>query len=117
MFSLFAGSEVTVFFVLTALINALMGVVVQPHHMAINAAGKDEISCRTGWTYGNIVKRFATLGWAVTGIFLAAIFPFLATATGTEREAAFGVAVVSLLPAGFVGLMFAAIVADRKSVG
>src|SRR5690625_999298 len=116
MFSLFAGSEVTVFFVVMAVINALVGVVVQPHHMAINGAGKDEISCRTGWTYGNIVKRFATLGWAVTGIFLAAIFPFLATATGTEREAAFGVAVVSLLPAGFVGLMFAAIVAAGVAV-
>lgn len=106
MFSLIAPNEVTLFFVVMAVINGLVGIVVFPHHMAINGAGKDEIACRSGWTFGTFIKRFATLGWAFTGVFLAAIFTDL-----PNREAAFGVAVKHLLPVGFIGLMLAAMIA------
>ncbi len=116
MFSLIALEEVTLFFIIMAVLNALVGVVVQPHHMAINGAGKDEVSCRTGWTYGTFVKRFATLGWAFTGIFIAVLFPLIATVSVAEREMAFGLAIVELLPVGFIGLMFAALVAAVVAV-
>jgi Na+/proline symporter len=106
MFSLVAPNEVTLFFIVMAVINGLVGIVVYPHHMAINGAGKDELACRRGWTFGTFIKRFATLGWAFTGVFLAAIFTDL-----PNREAAFGVAVKSLLPTGFIGLMLAAMIA------
>ena len=106
MFSLVAPNEVTLFFIVMAVINGLVGIVVYPHHMAINGAGKDELSCRSGWTFGTFIKRFATLGWAFTGVFLAAIFTDL-----PNREAAFGVAVKNLLPIGFIGLMLAAMIA------
>ncbi len=106
MFSLVAPNEVTLFFIVMAVINGLVGIVVYPHHMAINGAGKDEISCRSGWTFGTFIKRFATLGWAFTGVFLAAIFTDI-----PNREAAFGVAVKNLLPTGFIGLMLAAMIA------
>lgn len=108
MFSFVAPTEVTLFFIIMVVVNGLVGVVVEPHHMAVGGAGKTEMSCRTGWTYGNFVKRFATLGWAFIGVFAAALFPGL---NGVEREQAFGLAVSRLLPAGLVGLMIAAMVA------
>ncbi len=110
-FDLIANEEVTLFFIIMAVLNGLIGVVVQPHHMAINGSGKTEISCRSGWTYGVFIKRFATLGWAFSGIFIAVVFPQIITADPAERELAFGYAIVELLPKGFVGLMIAAMVA------
>lgn len=105
MFDFVAPNEVTLFFIIVVVINSLVGIVVEPHHMSVGGAGKTEINCRTGWTYGNFVKRLATLGWAFVGVFTAALFPGL---TAENRELAFGTAVVNLLPAGLVGLMIAA---------
>ena len=110
-FSLVANEEVTLFFIVMAVLNGLVGVVVQPHHMSINGSGKTEISCRTGWTYGNFLKRFVTLGWVFSGIFIAVVFPSLMIADVSQREQAFGLAILELLPIGFIGLMIAAIVA------
>ncbi|MEX0609507.1 MAG: sodium:solute symporter family protein [Balneolaceae bacterium] len=110
-FSLVANQEVTLFFIVMAVLNALVGVVVQPHHMSINGSGKTELSCRSGWTYGNFLKRFVTLGWVFSGIFIAVVFPSLMIADVSQREQAFGLAIVELLPTGFIGLMIAAIVA------
>jgi Na+/proline symporter len=103
---------VTLFFIIMVMLNGLVGIVVQPHHMAIGGAGKTEISCRTGWTYGNFIKRIATLGWAFVGIFAAVLYPGL---TSETRELAFGLAVTNLLPAGLVGLMIAAMAAGVMS--
>jgi Na+/proline symporter len=108
MFSFVAPEEVTLFFIVMVIINGLVGIVVQPHHMAVGGAGKTEVNCRTGWTYGNFTKRFATLGWAFVGVFAAALFPGL---ENENRELAFGTAVANLLPSGFIGLMVAAMAA------
>ena len=108
MFSFVAPHEVTLFFIIMVVLNGLVGVVVLPHHMAVNGAGKSEVNCRSGFTYGNIVKRFATLGWAYIGVFVAALYPGLPSA---HREEAFGVAVTNLLPHGLIGLMIAAMAA------
>ena len=77
MFSFIAPTEVTLYFIIAIIINGLIGVVVQPHHMAVGGAGKTESACRAGWTYGNFTKRFATLGWALVGVLAAALFPGL----------------------------------------
>ncbi len=108
MFSFVAPHEVTFFFIVMIVINALVGVVVLPHHMGVGGAGKSEVACRSGWTYGNFMKRFATLGWAYVGVFAAAMYPGL---TSENREMAFGTAVTNLLPEGFIGLMIAAMAA------
>ena len=108
MFNFVAPKEVTLFFIVMVVLNGLVGVVVEPHHMAIGGAGKSELNCRTGWTYGNFVKRLATLGWAFIGVFVAALFPGLDNA---NREQAFGIAVTKLLPIGFLGLMISAMIA------
>ncbi len=112
MFSLVAPYEITLFFIIMAVLNGLVGIVIQPHHMAIGGAGKSEVACRTGWTYGNFLKRFATMGWAFTGVFAAFLFPGLVM---ENRELAFGIAARNLLPIGLVGLMVAALVAAVMS--
>lgn len=112
MFSLVAPHEVTLFFIIMIVINGLIGIVVQPHHMAVGGAGKSEIACRTGWTYGNFLKRFATMGWAFVGVFAAFLYPGLGF---QERELAFGMAAKNLLPIGLVGLMIAALIAAVMS--
>ncbi len=108
MFSFVAPEEVTLFFIVMLIVNGLVGVSVLPHHMAINGSGKSEMNCRTGWTYGNFTKRFATLGWAFVGVFAAALFPGL---TSDKREFAFGLAITNLLPVGLIGVMIAAMIA------
>ncbi len=112
MFSLVAPHEVTLFFIVMIVINGLIGIVVQPHHMAVGGAGKTEIACRTGWTYGNFLKRFATMGWAFIGVFAAFLYPGLGF---HERELAFGMAAKNLLPVGLIGLMIAALLAAVMS--
>jgi Na+/proline symporter len=109
MFDLFSSVEITPFVILMMTINALVGVIAMPHHMAICGAGKSEANCRTGLTYGNIVKRLATLAWAFTGVMGAALFPGLITG---HREQALGTLIQQLLPAGLVGLMIAAMLAS-----
>lgn len=108
MFSLVAPHEVTLFFIVMVVINGLVGVVVLPHHMGVGGAGKSEIGCRSGFTFGNFVKRFATLGWAYIGVLAAVLYPGLSSA---NREGAFGTAVMNLLPHGLIGLMIAAMAA------
>ncbi|MDJ0921868.1 MAG: hypothetical protein QNI84_12135 [Henriciella sp.] len=110
MFSFVAPVEVTLFFITMVVVNGLVGIVVMPHHAAIGGAGKTEMACRTGWTYGNFLKRFVTLAWAFTGVFAAFLFPGL-----VDREEAFGVMVRELLPAGLVGLMLASMAAAVMS--
>ncbi len=113
MFDLFSSPEVTPFFIVMVTINGLVGIVAMPHHMAVGGAGKSEISCRSGWTYGNVAKRIATLGWAITGVMGAALFPAL---VGGHREQALGMLIQNLLPAGLVGLMIAAMLASLMAV-
>ena len=112
MFSFIAPSEITLFFIVMVVINGLVSIVVQPHHMAVGGAGKEEIACRTGWTYGNFMKRIMTLSWAFTGVFVAFLFPGL---DNENREMAFGLAINNLLPAGLIGLMLASMAAAVMS--
>jgi len=112
MFSLISPQEVTLFFIIMIVINGLVGIVIQPHHMAVGGSGKTEMACRTGWTYGTFLKRFATMGWAFTGVFAAFLYTDL---TMENRELAFGIMSRNLLPVGLVGLMLAALIAAVMS--
>jgi len=107
-----AGGELSPFNVTMLVITGLAGIVAQPHMMAVASTGKTEWNCRIGWTYGNFVKRFCTVGWTLTGILAAVLFPGLAFA---EREKAFGMVVRSVLPAGLIGLMTASIMATAMA--
>lgn len=113
MFSFVAPIEVTLFFIIMMMLNGLVGIVVQPHHMALGGAGKSEKSCRSGWTFGTFTKRFATLGWAFVGVLAASLYPGL---SNENRESAFGIMIVNLLPTGLLGLMVAAMIAAILAV-
>jgi Na+/proline symporter len=110
MWSFVAPQEVTLFFIIMTILNALTGIVVEPHHMAVCGAAKNEYASRSGWTFGNFIKRFLTLAWALTGILAALLYPGL-----ENREHAFGTLVTNLLPAGLIGLMIACMVAAVNS--
>ena len=116
-FSLHAPTEMTIPWIVTGSIMMLIGIVSQPHIMEVCSTGKTEFEGRVGFTYGNFVKRFCAMGWALTGVIMLALvtMPGGMPALGSEREAAFGTAIRVLLPAGFTGLMFAAVLAAQMS--
>jgi Na+/proline symporter len=70
------------------------------------------MNSRIGNTYGNFIKRVCTLGWALTGLLGAALYPGLSTA---HREEILGIVTLRLLPHGLAGLMIAAILASVMS--
>ncbi|MCI0338256.1 MAG: sodium:solute symporter family protein [Acidobacteria bacterium] len=110
MFSLIAPKELTLFTITMLVISGLVGIVAQPHHMAVAGSGKTEMNCRVGWCYGNFIKRLCTIGWALTGVFAAVLLTNDASIRA-HRELAFGVMIKQLLPTGLIGLMVAAIIA------
>lgn len=116
-FSLHAPVEMTIPWIITGSVMMLIGIVAQPHIMEVCSTGKTEFEGRVGFTYGNFVKRFCAMGWAFTGVIVLALVAInvVPPMSDAEREAAFGVAIRVLLPAGFTGLMFAAILAAQMS--
>jgi len=117
MFSLMAPSDppagydrITEYFILMVVINALIGIIAQPHHMEIGGAAKTEREARVGFTYGNMIKRLCTVAWAFTGVACIALYPVL-----DDPEHAFGLASRDLLPAGLIGVMLASMIAAVMS--
>lgn len=114
MFALTGKVELNIWWIIAGSISMLIGIVAQPHIMEVCSTGKTEFEGRIGFTYGNFVKRLCSIGWALTGVVMIGmvaknyVAPF-------EREAAFGTAIRTLLPPGFIGLMFAAILAAQMS--
>jgi Na+/proline symporter len=108
MFSLIAQKELSLFPVTMLVVSGLVGIIAQPHHMAVAGSGKTEMNCRIGWCYGNFIKRLCTIGWALTGLIAAVL---VAQGSLAKRELAFGALIKQLLPSGLIGLMIAAILA------
>jgi len=115
-FALVAPGDITLFYVVVVAFNALVGIVTQPHIMANCAAGRTELDNRVGFAYGNILKRFCTVAWTLTGLCALALYPGL---TGSaEIDQTFGRLAVDLLPAiapGLVGLFLASVLAAMMS--
>jgi Na+/proline symporter len=117
MFSLATPRGVGPWFILMLTLNGLIGIVAQPHLMASVGTGKDERACRVGFVYGNFVKRFCTVGWALVGLMVAALIArgsFGITALH-EPEEAFGFACRHLLFSGGVGLLIASVLAANMA--
>ena len=66
--SLVAPGKITLFFVVMLTIQALVGIVAQPHFMGVCAAGKTEWEGRVGLVGGNLIKRICTAAWSLTAI-------------------------------------------------
>ncbi|MGA2616738.1 MAG: sodium:solute symporter family protein [Thermoguttaceae bacterium] len=108
------ASNIDAFTILMLTLNGLIGITAQPHMMAMCATGKSERACRVGQTYGSLVKRFCTIGWALTGLIVAALV-VQQKACLPDKEDAFGYACLHLLGPGWVGLMVACVVAANMS--
>ncbi|MCX7425601.1 MAG: hypothetical protein NTW96_08270 [Planctomycetia bacterium] len=94
--------------------KALVGITAMPHILSMNAAGRSERAGRVGMTYGSMVKRFCTIGWALTGLIVAALV-LKNGDTLADKEAAFGYACLHLLTPGLTGLMIACVLAANMS--
>ena len=116
-FSLAAPEGITVWVIFMLTINGLIGIMAQPHILAAVGTGKDEKTCRIGFFYGNFVKRFCTVGWALVGIMVAAmVAKGMFGTTGLEDpEDAFGFACHHLLFPGALGLLIASVLAANMS--
>ncbi len=58
----------TGFYVVMLSVMVLVGIVVQPHIMAVCGAGKTELEVRFGFTCGNFLKWLCTIAWTFTGL-------------------------------------------------
>ncbi len=112
MFGLIRPGDIDLWLILLLTLNGLVGIIAQPHILAAAGTGRDEMSCRIGFTYGNFLKRFCTLGWAMAGLLAILLVPGL---EGDDREKAFGVLARDLLGPGLVGLMIASVLAANMS--
>ena len=114
-FDLFnSASGIDAFTIAMLAINGIVGITAQPHMISMCATGNTERAGRIGQTFGSMVKRLVTIGWALTGLVVAA----LVIKNGVilkDPEMAFGYACSVLLVPGLVGLMLAAIVAANMS--
>ena len=115
MLSMVTPGDVGVFTILMLTINGLVGIVAQPHILASVGTGHNEYSCRMGMAAGNFVKRFCTIGWALVGLIVAAMFVQSGDPALADPEEAFGFATGALLGPGLVGLMIASVLAANMS--
>lgn len=115
--TLTAPEGIGMWFILMLTINGLIGITSQPHIMGMVATGKDEAACREGFLYGTFVKRFCTLGWALTGLVAAALLAkgIFGTTQLHDAEEAFGFACRHLLFPGGKGLLVACLLAANMA--
>lgn len=95
-------------------LNGVIGITAQPHMVSMCATGSTERAGRIGQTYGSFVKRTVTIGWAFTGLIVAALV-IQSGQNLTDPEMAFGYATRVLLFPGLTGLMVASILAANMS--
>jgi Na+/proline symporter len=114
-FELFnSNSGITAFTLAMLTLNGIVGITAQPHMISMCATGNSERSGRIGQTFGSMVKRIVTIGWALTGLVVAALV-LKNNVTLKDPEMAFGYGSRMLLGPGLTGLMLSAIVAANMS--
>ncbi len=95
-------------------LNGVVGITAQPHMVSMCATGETERAGRVGQTYGSFVKRLVTIGWALTGLIVAAMI-IQSGQELSDPEMAFGYASRVLLMPGLTGLMVASVLAANMS--
>jgi len=114
-FDLFnAASGIDAFTIAMLAVNGIVGITAQPHMISMCATGDTERAGRIGQTFGSMVKRLVTIGWALTGLVVAALVIKKGVSL-PDPEMAFGYACSVLLVPGLVGLMLSAIVAANMA--
>jgi len=113
--SLFDPKRFNLLTVLLLCINAPLTALAFPHLMSVCAAGRTEWEGRVGFTYGNVLKRICTIGWAVLGLCWLAYL--LNTGSAVHKDAAFGDSIRELLSPILQGVMLACVMAAAMSSG
>ena len=114
-FDLFnSASGIDGFTIAMLAVNGIVGITAQPHMISMCATGDTERAGRIGQTFGSMVKRLVTIGWALTGLVVAALVIKKGVSL-PDPEMAFGYACSVLLVPGLVGLMLSAIVAANMA--
>ena len=114
IFSLVAPAEIGFFYISIIALNALIGIVTQPHTMGNCAAGRTESDGRFGFTVGSFIKRLCTMAWSLTG--LAAIAYF--AGREVDPDQVYGLMAREFLPTilpGLLGVFLAALLASVMS--
>ena len=114
MFSLVAPAEIGTFYIAVIALNALIGIVTQPHTMGNCAAGRSESDGRFGFTVGSFIKRFCTMAWSLTGLAAVAYF----AGREVDPDQVYGLMAREFLPAimpGLLGIFLAALLASVMS--
>jgi Na+/proline symporter len=62
------ASGIDAFTIAMLAINGIVGITAQPHMISMCATGNTERAGRIGQTFGSMVKRLVTIGWALTGL-------------------------------------------------
>ena len=107
-------SQISLAMIAMLTLNGLVGITAQPHILSMCATGRTERAGRIGQTYGSFVKRFCTIGWAFTGLIVAAML-CRRNETLADPEQAFGYACLHLLGPGLTGLLVACVLAANMS--
>jgi len=109
------ASDFTWYYVAAVVVMNLIGSVVQPHSLPTGGgSAKDELSARTGYMVGNLLKRFCTILWTFSTLAIIVLYadkisdPDLAWGYGTKN-------LLGPLGIGLVGLMMAALFAAMMS--
>lgn len=125
-FQLFSGpraGEFPLHFIVSLSLLALVGIVVQPHFIATGGgSAKTEQAARVGLVTGNFLKRFCTIGWALTALIVLALLAD-SVEINQDPDRAWGVAAREILGRvsiggvyiGLVGLMLACLLAALMS--
>ncbi|MDO5309548.1 MAG: hypothetical protein Q4G03_08685 [Planctomycetia bacterium] len=112
------GGEFPLHYILAITLLNLIGIVCQPHFIATGGgSAKTEFNARFGLVAGNILKRFCTIGWALTALVALAYLASNAE-LAADPDKVWGVATRELLApmnAGLVGLMLACLLAALMS--
>lgn len=112
------GGEFPLHYIIAITLLNLLGIVCQPHFIATGGgSAKTEYNARFGLVAGNILKRFCTVGWALTALVALA---YLANNVelAADPDKVWGVATRELLGpmnCGLVGLMLACLLAALMS--
>ena len=112
------SGEFPIHFIVAFALISLAGIVVQPHMIATGGgSARSEFAARMGMVTGNFLKRFCTIGWALTGLIaLALLAGNFEIAQDPDRV--WGVAsreILQPLGLGLVGLMLACLLAALMS--
>lgn len=114
MFSLVAPGDIGVFYIAVITVNALVGIVAQPHILANCAAGKTEKEGQFGFVVGSFTKRICTVAWSLTG--LAGVAYFIGQNLNPDHL--YGMLASEFLPQmmpGMLGLFIATLLASVMS--